>query len=596
MSKQTLPHLEAMRMAMRAKNVDAVIVPGTDPHQSEYVSPHWKFRDWLTGFTGSNGTAVVTLDKAGLWTDSRYFLQAAEQLEDSGFEMHKENIAGEATITEWLASELDEDSIVAVDGRLFSVMAANRLENFCAENGFMLATNFYPVDEIWPDRPERPRSEAYVHSEDLAGETVDSKIDRTMQAVEQAGATSTFVASLDEIAWLFNLRGTDVAYTPVVIAFAYVSRRERVLFIDDCKLTPAVRAHLKAYDVRVRPYDDVERFLEKRAESEAVLIDPDRVSDTLAQAIMCGKVYAASPIVALKAIKNDVQIAGTRRAMERDGAALTRMMMWLESSVAAGEAVTELDVDNRLQSERAKYDEYRGDSFGMIAGYKEHGAIVHYQATAESASRLQPGGLLLIDTGGQYLDGTTDITRTITLGEPTAQERHDFTLVLKGHLALARAKFPVGTTGVQLDALARMPLWQEGMTYWHGTGHGVGHFLGCHEGPQSIRMEINPTALKPGMITSNEPGLYKTGQYGIRTECLLLTVEGAKTEDFGDYLQFETLTLFPYDARLIDVGMLTAEEVEQINAYHRMVAERLRPMLSPDEQQWLDAKCAPIQR
>ncbi len=594
MSKLTLPHLEALREAMRNKNVDAVIIPGTDPHHSEYVSDHWKFRDWITGFTGSNGTAVVTADKAGLWTDSRYFLQAEQQLADSGFEMHKENTVGSATITEWLAENLDEDSILAIDGRLFSVMEANRLDNFCGENGYMFATNFYPADEIWPDRPSRPANEAYVHDESIAGETVDSKITRTLQAVEQAGANSILLTALDEIAWLFNLRGTDVAYTPVAISFAFLSEKERCIFIDDSKVTAEVRNHLKQYDVRIRDYDDVERFLEKRKESDVVFIDPNRVSDALAQCIMCGKVYGSSPVIALKAVKNEVQISGTRQAMLRDGAALVRMMKWLEDSLAAGQTVTELDVDQRLQDERGKSELYRGDSFAMIAGYKEHGAIVHYQASEESASTLKPEGLLLIDTGGQYLDGTTDITRTITLGTPTEQEKHDFTLVLKGHLALARAKFPVGTTGGQLDVLARMPLWQEGMTFGHGTGHGVGHFLGCHEGPQSIRTDSNPTALEPGMITSNEPGLYKTGQYGIRTECLMLTVEGEHTAEFGDFLEFETLTLFPYDVRVIDQTMLTAEEKAQINAYHKTVLQKLTPLLEADEQQWLAAKCTEI--
>lgn len=594
MSRLTLPHLEALREVMRNNNVDAVIIPGTDPHHSEYVSDHWKFRDWLTGFTGSNGTAVVTADKAGLWTDSRYFLQAEEQLADSGFEMHKENIADNATVTQWLAENLDDDSILAIDGHLFSVMEANRLESFCGENGYMLATNFYPADQIWADRPPRPANKAFVHDESIAGETVDSKIDRTLQAIEQAGATGIVLTSLDEIAWVLNLRGSDVEYTPVTIAYAYLSGKERCIFIDDCKITTEVRDHLKRYNVRLRGYDDVERFLEKRSESDVIYIDPNRVSDAMAQSIMCGKVYGPSPVIALKAIKNEVQIDGTRKAMLRDGAALVRMMKWLEESLAAGQTVTELDVDLRLQAERGKSELYRGDSFAMIAGYREHGAIVHYQASAESASVLKPEGLLLIDTGGQYIDGTTDITRTITLGTPTAQEKHDFTLVLKGHLALARAKFPVGTTGGQLDALARMPLWQEGMTFWHGTGHGVGHFLGCHEGPQGIRMEANPTALEPGMITSNEPGLYKTGEYGIRTEGLMLTVEGAHTADFGDFLEFEMLTLFPYDVRVIDLDMLTAEEKSQINAYHRTVLQKLSPTLEPDEQQWLAAKCAEI--
>lgn len=587
--KETLQHLEALRDAMRRVNVDAVIVPGTDPHQSEYVSDHWKFRDWLTGFTGSNGTAVVTLDKAALWTDSRYFLQAAQQLEDSGFEMVKESIPGEPTVEEWLVENLDDESVLAVDGRLFSCVEANRLERFCAENGFMFVTEFFPADSIWTDRPARPVAPAYVHDEALAGETVDSKLERVLATVEAADADAMFIASLDEIAWLFNLRGSDVEFTPVAIAFAYIKENDCSIFIDKCKVTDEVAAHLRKYDVHVREYDDVLRYLERRSEHDTVMLDPNRVSDTLANAMPCMKVYTASPIVAIKAIKNEVQIEGTRRAMERDGVALVRTFKWLEENVASGN-INEVDVWTRGKQERARGENYRDDSFAMICGYKDHGAIVHYQADDESAYTLKPEGMLLVDSGGQYLDGTTDITRTVTLGNPTEQEKHDFTLVLKGHLALSRVKWPAGLCGVNLDILARQPLWNEGMNFLHGTGHGVGHFLSCHEGPHSIRMQQNPAPLELGMIVSNEPGLYKAGEYGIRTENLLLVVEAEKTQDFGDFYKFETLTLYPYDLDLVDRTMLTAEEVKQINDYHEMVRERLTPYLTPDEAQWLAAK------
>lgn len=595
MSISTVKNLEALRSAMRKHNVDAVIIPGTDPHQSEYVSDHWKFRDWISGFTGSNGTAVVTLDKAALWTDSRYFLQAESQLDGSGFELVKEKIPGEPTIQQWLAQNLSDDSLVAIDGRLFSIIEANRLENFCGENGFMLATNFYPADEIWTDRPGIPAGKAYVHDVAYAGEDVDSKVSRTIDAVQQLGATSTFIASLDEIAWLFNLRGSDVDYTPVVISYAYISADERVIFIDGDKLTPEVKEHFKAHGIKVKDYDDVERFLEKRRESDTVLLDPNRVSDTLGQAIMCGKIYAQSPVIDLKSVKNDVQIEGFRKAMELDGAALVRLFRWLEAEVPNG-GINEVDVSNKGIELRSRSDLYRGDSFAMIAGYKEHGAIVHYQADDSSASTLHPDGLLLVDTGGQYLCGTTDITRTISLGNPTPDEIHDFTLVLKGHLALARAKFPVGTTGVQLDVLAHEPLWAEGKTFRHGTGHGVGHFLGCHEGPQSIRTDINPAVIKPGMVTSDEPGLYITGKYGIRTEVLLLCVEGQKTDDFGDFLEFEVLTLFPYDTSLIDLSMLSQAEIDQLNTYHKLVFNRLSPYLNDDEKAWLAQKTQPVHK
>lgn len=592
MSKETFPHLEALRDLMRSKHIDAVIIPGTDPHQSEYPSEHWKFRDYVSGFTGSNGTAVVTLDDAGLWTDSRYFLQAAEQLEGSGFTLRKENIPGEPTVLEWLGEVLEEDAVVGVDGRLFSLIEANRIEMFCAQNGFMFAPDFRAAEAIWTDRPARPMNPAFVHDEALAGEDVDSKISRVVDALDAADADGLLITALDEIAWLLNLRGSDVDYTPVVIAFAYVSEDERVLFIDSEKVTSEVKDHLKKYGVKIKDYDDIEKFLGKISSTATVMVDPNRVSDALGQAMICNKTYMASPVIALKGVKNECQIAGFRQAMLYDGAAMVRMMMWLEQNVANG--ITEMDVDRRLQQERAAYASNRGDSFHMIAGYKDHGAIVHYEATDESAYTLAPDGLLLIDTGGQYLEGTTDITRTISLGNPTAAEKHDYTLILKGHLALARAVFPKGTMGVQLDVLARGPLWNEGMTYLHGTGHGVGHFLGCHEGPQSIRMEANPTPLELGMVTSNEPGIYKTGEYGIRTENLLLCVPACSNEEWGEFYKFESLTLFPYDTTLMDMDMLNREEVKQINDYHAMVCERLRPLLSADEAQWLEQKCKSI--
>ena len=592
MSKETFPHLEALRDLMRSKHIDAVIIPGTDPHQSEYPSEHWKFRDYVSGFTGSNGTAVVTLDDAGLWTDSRYFLQAAEQLEGSGFTLRKENIPGEPTVLEWLGEVLDEDAVVGVDGRLFSLIEANRIEMFCAQNGFMFAPDFRAAEAIWTDRPARPMNPAFVHDEALAGEDVDSKISRVVDALDAADADGLLITALDEIAWLLNLRGSDVDYTPVVIAFAYVSADERVLFIDSEKVTSEVKDHLKKYGVKIKDYDDIEKFLGKISSTATVMVDPNRVSDALGQAMICNKTYMASPVIALKGVKNECQIAGFRQAMLYDGAAMVRMMMWLEQNVANG--ITEMDVDRRLQQERAAYASNRGDSFHMIAGYKDHGAIVHYEATDESAYTLAPDGLLLIDTGGQYLEGTTDITRTISLGNPTEAEKHDYTLILKGHLALARAVFPKGTMGVQLDVLARGPLWNEGMTYLHGTGHGVGHFLGCHEGPQSIRMEANPTPLELGMVTSNEPGIYKTGEYGIRTENLLLCVPACSNEEWGEFYKFESLTLFPYDTTLMDMDMLSREEVKQINDYHAMVCERLRPLLSADEAQWLEQKCKSI--
>lgn len=594
MSKETVKNLEALREAMRKVNVGAVIIPGTDPHQSEYVNPHWKVRDWVTGFTGSNGTAVVTMNAAGLWTDSRYFLQAADQLQDSGFDLHKEDIPGEATVTEWLAEQMEENEILAVDGRLFSIVKANQLEEFCGANGFRFATDFAPADTIWTDRPARPMSKAFVHEVKYAGEEVASKIERVLSAVETMGADAIFIPALDEIAWTLNVRGADVECNPLVVSYLYLSRDEKVLFVDAEKIDAEVAAHLNLVGVELKPYDDVQKWLNKEVSmGTTVLLDPNKVSDTLARALECYKVYGASPVAPLKAIKNEVQIEGTRKAMERDGAALVRLWQWIEKMAPTG-TINEMDVAEKAIECRSVSDMYRGESFGMIAGYKGHGAIVHYSALPESASTLNAEGLLLVDCGGQYLDGTTDITRTMSLGNPTASEKHDYTLVLKGHLAIGRAIFPVGTRGSQLDALARIYQWQEMMTYLHGTGHGVGHFLGVHEGPQNIRLNENPTTLKPGMITSNEPGLYKAGKYGIRTENLVLTVPAGHSEEFGDFLKFETLTLFPYDKNLIDLTMLSAEEVAQVNAYHAEVRSRLTPYLNEEEQAWLNARTEAI--
>ena len=390
------------------------------------------------------------------------------------------------------------------------------------------------------------------------------------------------------------MRGADVECNPLVVSYLYLSRDEKVLFVDAEKIDAEVAAHLNSVGVELKPYDDVQKWLNKEVGmGTTVLLDPNKVSDTLARALECYKVYGASPVAPLKAIKNEVQIEGTRKAMERDGAALVRLWQWIEKMAPTG-TINEMDVAEKAIECRSVSDMYRGESFGMIAGYKGHGAIVHYSASPESASTLNAEGLLLVDCGGQYLDGTTDITRTMSLGNPTASEKHDYTLVLKGHLAIGRAIFPVGTRGSQLDALARIYQWQEMMTYLHGTGHGVGHFLGVHEGPQNIRLNENPTTLKPGMITSNEPGLYKAGKYGIRTENLVLTVPAGHSEEFGDFLKFETLTLFPYDKNLIDLTMLSAEEVAQVNAYHAEVRSRLTPYLNEEEQAWLNARTEAI--
>ncbi len=592
MSNNTIQNLEAIREIMRRDGVDAVIIPGTDPHQSEYISDHWKVREWVSGFTGSNGTAVITLDQAALWTDSRYFIQAEQQLQGSGFVMHCENGPNADTQEDWLEQVLPDGGVVAIDGTLFSAVAVSEMEQMCFNLGFQLATDFEPADEAWHNRPLRPQGKAYVHELEHAGESVESKLARVMDIVESQGDEALFVSTLDDIAWVLNLRGSDVDFTPVVVSYLYVSRKETVLFVDDVKLTNEVKSHLKTCGVKVKDYDSALRYLKDVKQSVSVLVDPRQVSDTFASAIVT-KHFAANPIPHLKGVKNSVQIEGFRKAMERDGAALVRTLMWVEEKAPTG-TITEVDVANKAIEERSKMPLYVEESFGMIAGYKEHGAIVHYEAEPHTASTLQGEGLLLIDTGAQYLDGTTDITRTISLGNPTAEEMHDYTLVLKGHLALGRAVFPEGTRGVQLDVLARQFLWSECKTFFHGTGHGVGHFLGVHEGPQSIRMNENPVTLVPGMVTSNEPGLYLSGKYGIRIENCILTVDAYQTADFGNFMKFEDLTLFPYDTTLIDRSMMSAEELAQVNAYHKTVRERLTPYLTSEEAAWLADKTKEI--
>lgn len=593
--KDTVKNLEALREQMRKYHVDAVIIPGTDPHQSEYISDHWKLRDWVTGFTGSNGTAVVTLSEAGLWTDSRYFLQAEMELEGSGVVMYKEDGGNDPTVNEWLAEHMEEGGVLAINGYLFSVIRASSLEAFCGENGFQLATDFDPFPTIYADRKPLPLDKVTVHGEEYAGESVESKRSRILQEAGKRGADSTLLSGLDEIAWALNIRCSDVECNPVAIAYAYLSEDDNVLFVDSRKIDGEVAAHLSECGVRVAPYESVAAFLGK-LKNTTVLLDPNKTSDTIARSLTeAPTVFAPSPVTLLKAVKNEVQIAGVRQAMERDGVALVKLYMWLEENIPSGN-VKEYDVARKAIEFRSESPLYRGESFGLIAGYNEHGAIVHYEPEENGSATLKPEGMLLIDCGGQYLDGTTDITRTIALGTPTADQRHDYTLVLKGHIALGSMIYPTGTRGSQLDALARQFLWKECMTYWHGTGHGVGHFLNVHEGPQNIRLNENPAVIVPGMITSDEPGLYKAGRYGIRIENLILSKDYRHTEEFGDFMNFETLTLFPYDSSLIDLTMLSDEELAWVNGYHATVYARLSPALDAAQQAWLKEKTQELKR
>lgn len=590
--------LDALRTKMSAAGIAATIIPHTDAHQSEYLAEHWQVRQWLSGFTGSAGTLVVTADTALLWTDSRYFLQGAQQLEGTGIILMKDGLPATPSIESWLVSNLAEGTTVGVDGMVFSVNDVNRLTAALNPKGINLDTNFAPINELWNGRPSLPNDTIYVHDTAYAGENATSKIERILTAAAGAGANSLFISALDEIAWVLNVRSSDVACNPVATAFLYLSQEHNVLFINSDKIDEKAANYLNSINVETAPYDSAARFLALLPKEAKVYIEPARTAYTLASIIGAHAVEGPSLIALPKSVKNMTQIQGTRRAMARDGVALVKLFMEIERRLAAGEKLTELDCDTLGTKFRAEGALYVDNSFEMIAGYGPHGAIVHYSATPESSSTIEPHGLLLVDSGAQYLDGTTDITRTVALGTPTDQERQDFTLVMKGHIAIATAVFPEGTTGHQLDALARIALWKHGMTYLHGTGHGVGHFLNVHEGPQSIRLNYVPTPLQPGMITSNEPGLYRAGVHGIRCENLVLCVPSPLSNpEFGNFYAFEPLTMFPFDRNLFDLTLMSDEEIEWVNNYHQTVRQTLLPMLENENQrQWLTEKTEPLCR
>ena len=582
--------LAKLREIMKQEGISACIVPGTDPHASEYIADFWKEREWISGFDGSAGTAAVTLDKAGVWTDSRYFLQGEEQLEGTGFELMKQGLPDTLEIIPWLISELKVGEKVAVNSQMFSVNAYAAMKNELQSNGIQLVA-LDLLAKTWTDRPALPLNKLFVFDVKYAGKSASEKLQILRTELKKVRANAFIMSALDDIAWLFNIRGNDVSYNPVVIAYALVEEEKATLFIENEKLTSETKAYLEAEGVSVAPYLSVYDSLRNIPAENAVLIDGAKLNQSLYEAIpeACAKRNMMSPVFRLKSIKNEVELEGVRRAMIKDGVALTRFFMWLENNVGK-EEISEISLSKKLYDFRGEQENFVGESFGTIAGYAGHGAIVHYRATPESDASLVTENILLLDSGGQYFDGTTDITRTITLGKPTEQQIADFTMVLKGHINLGKAVFPTGTRGSQLDILARKALWDNCLNYGHGTGHGIGHFLNVHEGPQSIRMDENPVTLQPGMIISNEPGMYRAGEYGIRIENLVHVVPAAKTE-FGQFLTFETLTLFPIDKNLIDVYALEMDEVDWLDAYHQKVFETLSPYLNKEEQKWLKEKC-----
>lgn len=584
--------LNALRSIMKEAGVQATIIPQTDPHQSEYLAAHWQVRRFLSGFTGSAGSLVVTLNEALLWTDSRYFIQAAAQLEGTGIILMKDGLEETPSIAQYLCGTLNEDNTVGIDGMLFSENETKSLRSALGRHGIKLMTTFDVIDEIWNDRPALPKDKIFIHEQKYAGQSAADKISKVLKGVKDSGANAILISALDEIAWLLNIRCNDVNCNPVATAFLYLSTNGNTLFIDNEKLEDSTRRHLSDAGVNVLQYNDIIPFLEALPKGR-VLVDENRTVTRLCQAIGSNAQFGQSPVALLKACKNDVQIEGVKAAMKRDGVAMVKSLMEIEKRMKEGVPTTELDVADILLKYRKQGEHFFDISFETIAGYGPHGAIVHYEATPETSSTLQPRGILLIDSGAQYLDGTTDITRTIALGPTTAMEREDFTLVMKGHICLATITFPEGTRGGQLDALARQFLWRRGLSYLHGTGHGVGHFLNVHEGPQSIRLNDVPTPLKPGMITSNEPGVYRENLHGIRCENLVLTVPAFENE-FGKFLKFETLTLCPFDPSLFVTEMMSREEIDWVDSYHQAVYETLAPELDGEAREWLKEKTAPL--
>ena len=583
--------ITALRKVMTESNISAIIIPTSDPHMSEYIPAHWKIREWLSGFTGSAGTVVITLKEAGLWTDSRYFLQAARQLANSDIKLFKDGLKETPSISSFLTNTLPPHSVVAFDGEMISESNLIRWKEEMSQ--FTINTNFRFTDSIWPNRPTLPQTPFFIYEKKYSGQDTISKIKqlRTQHLDKKnCGILST---ALDEIAWILNIRGNEIQNNPVVISFLLITDTYTLLFIDKQKINAQTKEYLNNQEIQIKSYSEIYSVISNIELSE-IRYDPNTTNVRLAQAIPTNIIRktSASPIALMKAIRNSTEIKNIRKAMIKDGIALTKFLIWLEQSVETSQ-ITEIDISNKLYELRSQQALFKGESFDTIAGYKEHGAIVHYTATPETNTTLKREGYLLVDSGAQYLDGTTDITRTIALGKLSNEEKKDYTLVLKGHIALANAKFPEGTRGSQLDILARLPLWENKKNFLHGTGHGVGHFLCVHEGPQSIRMNENPITLQLGMLTSNEPGIYIDNSHGIRIENLVLVVPfGAGL--FSNYYQFETLTLCPICTKGVIKEMLSSDEVSWLNDYHQKVYDTLVEYLDKEEQKWLQKATAKI--
>ncbi len=601
MAKTINERLEDLREVMRREHLSAFIFPSTDPHQGEYIPDHWKGREFISGFNGSAGTAVVTMTSAALWTDSRYFIAAADQLKGTEYQLMKLKIEGTPTIPEWIGKECGAGAEVGIDGWCSSANAVKELvADLRKEGGITVRTNLDPLKQIWQGRPVIPENPVEIFPMRYAGESSRDKIARIRQALRKRHADGMLMSALDDIAWTLNLRGTDVHCNPVFVSYLLISSKDVTLYVNKVKLTPEVSAYLQTEGIRVEEYEQVKKGLNDYFEYN-ILLDPDEVNYTLYEVVRSkanpavGIVEEESPVKRMKTVKNETEIAGFRNAMLKDGIAMTKFLYWLSGYIGKPEIseLTEISIDQKLTSLRAEQPLYRDISFDTIAGYGEHGAIVHYEATPETDIPLQPRGMLLLDSGAQYLDGTTDITRTIALGPLTEEEKKIYTLVLQGHIQIELCKFPSGSSGTQIDILARKYMWREGLNYLHGTGHGVGTYLNVHEGPHQFRMEWKPAPLVAGMTITDEPGIYLPGRCGARTENTLLIVPYMETE-FGKFLQFDSLTLCPIDKTPIVREMLLQEEIDWLNQYHQRVFDTLSPHLNPEEVAWLREACAPL--
>lgn len=590
----TIPEkLENLRKLMKEKGLSAYIVPSTDPHSSEYVPERWASRGWISGFTGSAGTIVVTLDSAGLWTDSRYFLQASEQLENSTIDLFKMGLPDTPSMQEWLFDSLNEGDAVGFDGLVFPVAQVNDLKKVFERKNIALNGDYDLIQEVWLNRPSVPLNEVFVHEDIYAGKSRNVKISDIANELKKKNINYNLVTTLDDVAWIFNLRGNDVDFNPVFVAYALISQERATLYIDERKLPFDLKTELDNDNIELKDYVEIEKDLAKISRNSFVLVDSNKVNYRLYNAIKANKIEGKNPSTIMKARKNATEIAGIKNAMQRDGVAMVKFFKWLEDHIGKIE-ISELSAAAKLLEFREQNELLKGESFNTISGYAGHGAIVHYAANETTNSPLKKEGFYLIDSGGQYLDGTTDITRMVYLGEtPNDEEKTDYTMVLKGLINLGLTKYPEGTRGSQLDVLARKFLWDRGMNYLHGTGHGVGCFLNVHEGPQNIRMDENPTVLETGMVTSNEPGIYRAGKHGIRIENLVLTVEDSETE-FGKFLKFETLTICPIDIKAIDTNLMTDTEKSWLNDYHSWVYSQLENSLDDEHRAWLKDKTKAI--